>query len=321
MDSWTAKAEAKAAEPEREEETTPSEPDVAAAAARGEEETAPDEGAEPALEAEPESEPEADKLVHGNAKTRLSDGTVVAVADLKKSLGKLREYEAKLPDLSAYEQRVRAQAAELAQQQQLLQRALPVALETARSNIPPPPDQSLLQTDPIAHYEQMQAHQAGVMRVRQMEAAAAARNQHVARQQQVQFESYLAEQSNQLADKIPDVRDPAKRETIQKGFVDTAGRYGFSAEEVNSVYDHRLLHMVHDLSAKAAAYDKLIAKQGTQKQVAQQKAQNAVPVAAPQRRVTQTETKSEQKQELMKRVRATGGDLREVAAAYAQLNR
>jgi hypothetical protein len=96
---------------------SPETPEPAAAEPEAIEESA--EKAEPAPEAEPESESEPEQFVNGNAKTRMRDGTAVAVGDLKKDREALQEYRAKMPQLTAYEQQLQQRAAQIAQQQQL----------------------------------------------------------------------------------------------------------------------------------------------------------------------------------------------------------
>lgn len=307
--NWDDEPEAPAAPSEP--SNAPTEPETAAAETPASEETA--EQAAPAEEAEPEAESEPEQIVHGNAKTRLRDGTVVAVADLKKAFDELKDLRAKEPELSATQQQLQARAAQLAQQQQFFQQVLPVVLEKAKAAIPAEPDPSLLTRDPIAHYEQTVARNNAIAEFRKLEAAQVAHTQQLAKAQEEQFKSYLTEQQRQLADKLPDIRVPEKRAEIYKGFVDTASKFGFSQEEVDSVHDHRLLHMVHVLAGKAAAYDRLQAE----KPKVQEKAKAAVPVATPQRRVSPEETRNQVREEQIQRLRARGGRIDDAAAILA----
>jgi hypothetical protein len=303
-------------------------PEAAAAAEEAPVESAPDESAEPtpeegneqpAPEAEPEATPEPEEtFVHGNAKTRLRDGTTVAVSDLKKAFDELKDYRARVPDLSAYEQQMRAAAAQIAQQQQHLQQVLPAAIEAQRSRIPPPPDPSLLQTDPIAHYEQEVEHRKALYKLQELQAAAAAQHQHAAKRQQEQFNSYVAEQKQKLYEKLPDLSSPQRRDEVYKGFIDTANEFGFSKDEVDAVYDHRLLHMVHTLAAERAELRKIKAERAKQTAIVKAKTP-AVPAATPQRRVSTQESAVANRQELISRVQSNGGNMRDVAAAMQKL--
>lgn len=309
--TWDDEPEAPAASAEP--SNPPTDPEPAAADNPESEETA--EQAAPAEEAEPTPDDGDDDFVHGNSRTRLRDGTVTTVAELKKLADEAREYRAKMPELSAAQQQIQARSAQLAQQQQFFQQVLPIVLQKAQSAIPAEPDPTLLKTDPIAHYEQQVARNNAIAEYRKLEAAQAAHSQQLALAQQEQFKSYIAEQQRQLADKLPDIRVPEKRKEVYRGFVDTASRYGFSQEEVDSVHDHRLLHMVHDLSAKAAAYDKLQA----QRPKVVEKAKAAVPVATPQRRVSPDEARGQAREDQFARLRARGGRVEDAASILADM--
>src|ERR1044072_1105475 len=96
-----------------------------------EENTAPAEAAEAAetpgeadkaeaakADAEPDATSEPDEIIHGNAKTRLRDGTVVAVADLKKAHEKAKEYEAKQQEFDTRKAEVEPKLQAIQQQEQ-----------------------------------------------------------------------------------------------------------------------------------------------------------------------------------------------------------
>jgi hypothetical protein len=105
---------------------TPSEPEAVAAAEEPVEAAQPDseeEEAVPANEekAEPETEEPDDKFVHGNAKTRRSDGSVVTVGELKKKADLAEEYERVKPQLEQQFRQLQAREAQLAQREQYAQ--------------------------------------------------------------------------------------------------------------------------------------------------------------------------------------------------------
>jgi hypothetical protein len=282
------------------------------------------EDASPAEEAEPKpEEPEDEPYAHGNTKTRLRDGTVTTVAELKKLADEAREYRARIPQLSAAQQQLQAKAAQLAQQEQLFQTALPQAVHLLQQQIPPAPDPALMQSDPIAHYEQEYARNQKLAQLRNLQAAAAARTQQQQLAQQAQLTERLKAESSKLAEKIPDLATPAKRQEVYDSVVKTASNYGFEPGEVNNVYDHRLLHMVHDLSAKAAAYDKLLATQAKQRETVQKKVAGAPPVApvqTPGRRPSAGEGADRQRAELIQRAKSRGGRPDDVARLFADFD-
>ena len=65
-------------------------------------------------------------------------------------------------------------------------------------------------------------------------------------EQQKQFESYLQEQQKQLASKMPEFSDPAKASNLKASMKNTLNNYGFNDQEINQVYDHRIVMLIND---------------------------------------------------------------------------
>jgi hypothetical protein len=272
------------------------------------EEEQPAEGDEPteqpASEAEPEADPEPEETyVHGNAKTRLRDGTVVSVSDLKKLADEAREFRAKQPELTARQQEIAAQQAQVAQQLQVFEQVIPHALRVAQANIPPEPDPALRETDPIEHYQQSQRRAAAVQEYQRLAQAEQATRQaaQVQHQQQVQQQqrAYIEAQRAELLDWKPELADPAKAGAFYKDVVVAAAKaVGFTEQDVSNVQDARLIKMAE----KAWKYDQLQA----QKPKVAAKAANAVPVKAPGPRPNADASRDTKVQELDQRLSKTG---------------
>lgn len=305
-------------------EEAPSDNPPANEASEQTEETAPKEAAEPAPKAEPKADDELDEIIHGNARTRLRDGTVIPVSELKKGYDELRELRAKVPELTAAAERAQqyqAREAHIAQQEQFVQKVLPLALQQLQAQIPPAPDPELVNPnspnyDPILYVQQDAQHKQGIARLQQAQTAL---QQHQAQQQQQMEEARAAETKTlieenrrELYKRIPEISDPAKRREVYEGIVSTAAKYGITEQEVNANIDPRLVHMIHDESRDAAAYRRLMA----QKSAVQAKTERAAPVQQPGRRVTVQEQAGNAGDELIKRAMKTGRQ-HDAAAALA----
>jgi hypothetical protein len=224
--------------------------------------------------------------------TRLRDGTEVPIAELKKAYAAQKEFEQRQ---SQFETR----AQQFAQQEQFVNQVLPLAIATLEQQIPPEPDASLLQTDPIAHYEQTVARQAGLAKIQQLTAAQEAAKHSLAQRTQQETESYIKREQEHLFQKLPELKDTSKRRDFyEKTVLATAREYGFSDQEVNQTYDHRLIVMIRD----AAAYRALQA----QKPVVQKKVEQAAPMQRPGKRVSSSEQQSQARVEKFQRLRRTG---------------
>jgi hypothetical protein len=252
-------------------------------------------------------------------RTRLRDGTVTTVGELKKLADEARELRAKVPQIAAQERQLSDRTAQLAQQEQFVQQVLPQAIAILQAYIPPPPDPALLQTDVIAHYEQNTRHQQALAQLRQMQDAYA--TQQATQQKQADEAAEAARQQRLdagrklLLEKIPDVADPEKAKVIYQDFYDTATKFGFDKADVDGVDDPRILHLVHTLSKKAAAYDKLMA----QKPAVQAKVQKAAPVQRPGPRPSPEANQLRAWDDRFKQMRDSGGDINQAIAAFATL--
>lgn len=316
------------------ESVTPQEDGVADNAARDQGEAQEQQGTDDTGEAEADLEaagpdedqpteaeaPEEEQYVHGNAKTRLRDGTVTTVADLKRLADEAKEYRAKLPDLAQAQTQVQEHAERVKSQEQLFQQIVPTAWRVLQTFIPPEPDPALRQTDPLAHYEQWSRREEMLGMLRQIEGGLSAHAQATEQQQskarEAQERELLTRNRQLLLEKIPEVADPVKRKAVYDGFIKTAMEYGFGQDDVNNVTDPRVLHMVFELSRKAAAWDKFQA----QKSAAEKKTGTTPPVQRPGARVSQEQAAEKATAERFQRWARGGADRAGAAAILGNLD-
>lgn len=283
-----------------------------------------DTGEESPAAEDAEEQPEAgtdedEQLAHGNMRTRLRDGTVTTVGELKKLADEAREYRAKAPQIAAQERQIGERAAQLAQQEQFVQQVLPQAIAILQAYIPPPPDPALLATDVLAHYEQDQRHKAGLSQLQQLQEAYAAQHaqerKRATEAAETAYHERIAAGRAMLLEKMPELANPETVRTVYTEFLNTAKKFGFSEEEA-AVDDPRVILLVHTLSSKAAAYDKLIAQK---KAVVQPKVAKAAPVQRPSPRVSPEAQEQRVLDERVRRVRENGGNINDAIAVFATL--
>jgi hypothetical protein len=296
---------------------------------------AEDETTDPAEGDETPEDPGIDwDKVPGEAKFRLRDGSVVTAADLKRDYDELRQArqlrETYERNLSQFEQQ-RAQAAQQYQQflpvaQQAIQ-----AIQASLPQVPNAPDPRLAQTDPIRYVEErarydaiVNDYNAKVGQMRQIQAQAEHQRRQAEVEQKQQLDRYIEEQRDSLLKAMPDLRDTAKRQAFYQDFLDTGTNvYGFSAGELNNVYDARLMKMAAD----AMAYRKLMAKGAPKPGTQPAKAKPAAPqaprpaVAQGGKRGTPTEQAATKRERVWNEVRKAGPmDARTAARFAAQLD-
>ena len=288
------------------------------------------EEGQPAEEAETEAETDEDQYAHGNMRTRLRDGTVTTVGELKRLADEAREYRAKAPQLAEQTQQLeqyRAREAQLAEREEALQRTLPLVMQSWQEGLPPAPDPALMDEngpnyDPIRYSQQDFNYRQALAKRQELFAAIQQRQQQQQQQAEqaraAELAKVIEDNRRALIEKIPDLADPAKGKAVYDRFVRTAEKYGFTKADLDGVYDHRLLHMVDDLARRAEAHDKLAA----QKQVAATKVveKPAVPVQRPGRSVPAAEAEQRALNERLQRFREGGRRLDDAAAILAELS-
>jgi hypothetical protein len=273
----------------------------------------------PETEAEetPDTDPEDLEDVHGNKWTRLRDGTRVRVGDLKKSFDEAREFRAKQAEFDAKRQEFEAKQAQIASQEQHFTQAIAQAKAVLQSNFPPRPDEKLLeQGNTFEYMEQKLRYDAAVQKWQQLDHAQKKAAHEAEQKQQEQAKQQLQREFDLLKDKLPEARSEETFKAFRSDLLEHAPKaYGFSAEDLSVISDHRAFLVLKD----AIAYRKLQAE----KSKAMEKAKAAPPVQAPQaqpaRRVSPAERQAVNVSEAFAKARASGG-FASVDDALALLN-
>jgi len=121
---------------------------------------------------------------------------------------------------------------------------------------PVPPSADLFDSDPIAYMqeklkydESKKSYDAKVTQMNELQTQQNAANE-------ARLQEYTMNQAQLLTEKLPEIADPNKGEAIKKGIAETGEFYGFTAEELGSVRDHRYILAMHD----AMRYRQLVQK-------------------------------------------------------------
>lgn len=282
-----------------------------AAAAEPEEREEPQEEAPvaedeaPAPEAEEESAPEADPeddFIHGNARTRLRDGTVVPVSELKKAYDEAREYRVKQAEFDAQRRDYEAKQAQLAAKEQQSAQIIEQAKQVLAANFPPKPDERLLREgNSIEYMEQKAVYDLAVSKWQGLNAEQQRQAQAAQQRQAEERQTIVAREFELLKEAIPELKTESGFKSFKSTVLDKAPKaYGFTADELANVVDHRVLRVLKD----AIAYRDLQA----QKPVAIEKAKAAPPVQvqAPGRRVSPQEKAASDRREQLRELQKTG---------------
>lgn len=202
----------------------------------------------------------------------------------------------RMQEVAKLEKAYKEQTAALAQQQQQQLEFYQKAQQTGFSE-PTPPSKDLFESDPLAfmqsklEYDEAKAeHDTKVQQFQQMQ-------KQQEQQQQQQLQAFTQQQTQLLAEKLPDIADPQKGEVIKKGLMEVGEHYGWTPQELESVRDHRYILALYD----AMRFRKLLQKRGK----ATSKKQSIAPVKAGAKK-TPNVGKAKARKQKQDRLRKTG---------------
>ncbi len=210
------------------------------------------------LEADPDSPEEADgpeeikggRFAPDTAKVTLDDGSVISIAELKRNNLYQRDYTRKTEELKAERHSfeaekesvkvLHAQAQEVAQYRDFV-------LSVYQQAMPQPPDKSLMDRDIIGYWQAKEAYDEQVQQLNQLQALKQHEEQQRAQNEAAQYHRAVQSEFGRLVEKLPDLKDPARMGQFKTQVVDALSPYGFTAEEIGGVVDHRMLLVAKDI--------------------------------------------------------------------------
>lgn len=110
------------------------------------------------------------------------------------------------------------------------------------------PSLDLAASDPTAYTIQKAIYDQRARALQAIQAQAQQTQQQQQQLQQRQMVMHTMQQVQTLVQAVPELRDPRKREAFTRDVVESASRYGFSAQDVGQVSDHRMLLLLRDLA-------------------------------------------------------------------------
>ena len=233
--------------------------------------------------AETQAKPATSKVAEDDAIVTLKDGRQVPVSELRN--GYMRQ------DHFTRERQKEVQRAAH------VQRTAQQIEEFVRSQVPPPPEYHLANTDPQRYFDQVAKHDASrrlwedILAVR--EQADTAVNQFTAEQHQ----EVLNTENALLIEKLPALADKKARTEFMDKALNVARLAGVSEEEFRTFTDHRYFAVL-DLAIEGMEARK-------SKQIAKQKVAAAPPVA-PVKRQAPTNSVAVKNRDAMSRLSRTG---------------
>ena len=165
--------------------------------------------------------------------------------------------------------------------------------------MPQKPSKELMNSDPIAYFEQMEAYREASEQYQQFQQQQQMLTQQQTEAQQRAQQAYLAEQARILQQEIPEFADPEKGQKMKEQLMRTGVEtYGYSPEEMAQVMDARAVKVLAD----AMKYRQLQQSKGK----AVEKTKNARPVVKPGAKKSDTDGKVARRRKAATRMKKNG---------------
>lgn len=201
-----------------------------------------------AQEVEPEPAAEEPAYADETSKVKLADGTEVSVADLIQGRMLQADYSRKTNAVAEQRKAVEADA-------QRIEQITSAFIDHLSSMIPDDPPHSLALTDPGAYTRKKAQHDAAVAQVQKLIEIGGQPKQITDAMSAEDQREALAEENRRLVSMFPETGTQDGRQRFWGEASQAAMDLGFSAEELNSISDHRLVALAH-WARKGMAADK-----------------------------------------------------------------
>jgi hypothetical protein len=202
------------------------------------------------------------RFASDDAKVTLEDGSVISVAELKRNNLFQRDYSKKTEEVAREREAVTKEREEFSQLQAQVQQEREFALWYLEQNAPQEPKRPELSAavDPQAwliYREEMDKYQDVVRAWQTMHQGKSAEAERAQKEQQAKFGEHIAREREALFNAIPILKDDGKRKAwFEETYADANKYYGFSAEELNGITDHRVLRALRDATRTQRAREK-----------------------------------------------------------------
>ena len=205
-------------------------------------------------------DPEDVEYVEEELHTVKVDGEEIQVTseELVKSYQLEQAAQKRMQEAAELRKTSEAESAALAQQREKYGRALQ-AIEAQLNSVPEQPKEywdKLYQEDPLEWAKQRDAFRDRKENVAKVQAERARVERENQEQMAQQHQAYLAEQQQQLLERIPEWRDDEVAMRKKQNVISYAQRIGYSEEELATASDSRAIEVLR----KAHLYDELMAK-------------------------------------------------------------
>jgi len=196
----------------------------------------------------------------------LGNGTQASLAELKADYGQVQkrvadfqsDYTRKTEALSMDRQEIETQSQRVLEWAQSVRQQRDFIAHLSQKTVPQPPSPDMMDEDPIGYMKQKQAYETTMHEMQQLNQYAQQEYQRTSAMEQAEHAKRLEAEKHRMFETMPELAKPEKFERFRRDVVQTfMPSYGFTAEEVATISDHRFAKVMRD----AISYQKLKASQ------------------------------------------------------------
>lgn len=199
-------------------------------------------------QADGSEEPAGGRFVSGDAKFRLSDGTVISVADLARNNLFQRDYTRKTTELKQEESALHEAKSKVGEVAQALAQQRDFLLSAAQAFLPKAPDRSMMETDPFGYVQAKAAYDEQMQVISQLHYQKQSETGRMTEAQKEQMAQKRQAEASRLLEAVPEWKDQKVYSAFWNDAVETMAEYGFTPEELQATDDHRMYLAMRDLA-------------------------------------------------------------------------
>lgn len=169
-------------------------------------------------------------------------------AELKDAILRQSDYTRKTQEVAHERQVVQAAWQQAQQTIEQANRAQQALIQFAQANLGQPPGLELAQVDPQAYLVQRGLYEQRVAQLQQVVEQGHGLTRHQQALQQQQQAQFLERQNQALLAAMPELKETSKRTAFRQQALEVGERYGFQADEIGAIQDHRMLLILRDLA-------------------------------------------------------------------------
>lgn len=193
--------------------------------------------------------PKKGAKIDPNTEIELDDGTRVTFDEMRKGYLRKSDHSRRVNEIQAERQEVRQYAERVVQDNAQVRNHAEVLAMVAQQLIPPEPDPRLVDEDVVEYGALKTRRDLAIQRFNAAQYALNETRKVQAAEQQQQINEVWAKARRGLAERMPELTEPAKMAAFKAAATPVLAEHGFAIEELMATPDPRMFGIVKDLIA------------------------------------------------------------------------